>query len=230
MSKFSTRFLVMTVLFIVCLITSNIFVPRIWQVGHSSLQLSGAVILFPISYILNDCITEVYGYRKARFVIWLAFVMSAFVAVASALVCLLPEPIEPGSKQVASSFNQLFSMVPRTTIASLLAFLIGSNANAFIVSKMKVLTHGRGFGGRAILSSVGGELLDSCVFYPLAFWGMMSAQTILSIIFTQVVVKTAYEIVILPVTTKVVAYLKQKEGVDTYDENISYNPFKLSDI
>ncbi len=230
MSKFSTRFLVMTVLFIVCLITSNIFVPRIWQVGHSSLQLSGAVILFPISYILNDCITEVYGYRKARFVIWLAFVMSAFVAVASALVCLLPEPIEPGSKQVASSFNQLFSMVPRTTIASLLAFLIGSNANAFIVSKMKVLTRGRGFGGRAILSSVGGELLDSCVFYPLAFWGMMSAQTILSIIFTQVVVKTAYEIVILPVTTKVVAYLKQKEGVDTYDENISYNPFKLSDI
>ncbi len=230
MSKFSTRFLVMTVLFIVCLITSNIFVPRIWQVGHSSLQLSGAVILFPISYILNDCITEVYGYSKARFVIWLAFVMSAFVAVASALVCLLPEPIEPGSKQVASSFNQLFSMVPRTTIASLLAFLIGSNANAFIVSKMKVLTRGRGFGGRAILSSVGGELLDSCIFYPLAFWGMMSAQTILSIIFTQVVVKTAYEIVILPVTTKVVAYLKQKEGVDTYDENISYNPFKLSDI
>lgn len=220
----------MTVLFIVCLITSNIFVPRIWQVGHSSLQLSGAVILFPISYILNDCITEVYGYSKARFVIWLAFVMSAFVAVASALVCLLPEPIEPGSKQVASSFNQLFSMVPRTTIASLLAFLIGSNANAFIVSKMKVLTRGRGFGGRAILSSVGGELLDSCIFYPLAFWGMMSAQTILSIIFTQVVVKTAYEIVILPVTTKVVAYLKQKEGVDTYDENISYNPFKLSDI
>lgn len=230
MSKFSTRFLVMTVLFIVCLITSNIFVPRIWQVGHSSLQLSGAVILFPISYIINDCITEVYGYRKARFVIWLAFLMSAFVAVASALVCLLPEPIETGSKQVASSFNQLFSMVPRTTISSLLAFLIGSNANAFIVSKMKVFTKGKGFGGRAILSSVGGELLDSCVFYPLAFWGMMSAQTILSIIFTQVVVKTAYEIIILPVTTKVVAYLKQKEGVDTYDNNISYNPFKLSDI
>lgn len=230
MSKFSTRFLVMTVFFIVCLITSNIFVPRIWQVGHSSFQLSGAVIFFPISYIINDCITEVYGYRKARFVIWLAFAMSAFVAVASALVCLLPEPIEPGSKQVASSFNQLFSMVPRTTVSSLLAFLIGSNANAFIVSKMKVFTKGKGFGGRAILSSVGGELLDSCVFYPLAFWGMMSAQTILSIIFTQVVVKTAYEIIILPVTTKVVAHLKQKEGVDTYDNNISYNPFKLSDI
>ncbi len=230
MSKFSTRFLVMTVVFIVCLITSNIFVPRIWQVGHSSLQLSGAVILFPISYILNDCITEVYGYRKARFVIWLAFVMSAFVAIASALVCLLPEPVDEGSKEVARSFNMLFSMVPRTTVSSLIAFLVGSNVNAFIVSRMKVRSGGKRFGLRAILSSVGGELLDSCVFYPLAFWGIMSAETILSIIFTQVTVKTLYEVIILPVTSRVVVYLKEKEGVDTFDENISYNPFKLSDI
>lgn len=230
MSKFSTRFLVMTVVFIVCLITSNIFVPRIWQVGHSSLQLSGAVILFPISYILNDCITEVYGYRKARFVIWLAFVMSAFVAIASALVCLLPEPVDEGSKEVARSFNMLFSMVPRTTVSSLIAFLVGSNVNAFIVSRMKVRSGGKRFGLRAIVSSVGGELLDSCVFYPLAFWGIMSAETILSIIFTQVTVKTLYEVIILPVTSRVVVYLKEKEGVDTFDENISYNPFKLSDI
>ncbi len=230
MSKFSTRFLVMTVVFIVCLITSNIFVPRIWQVGHSSLQLSGAVILFPISYILNDCITEVYGYRKARFVIWLAFVMSAFVAIASALVCLLPEPVDEGSKEVARSFNMLFSMVPRTTVSSLIAFLVGSNVNAFIVSRMKVRSGGKRFGLRSIVSSVGGELLDSCVFYPLAFWGIMSAETILSIIFTQVTVKTLYEVIILPVTSRVVVYLKEKEGVDTFDENISYNPFKLSDI
>ncbi len=229
MSKFSTRFLVMTVLFIVCLITSNIFVPRVWQVGHTSLQLSGAVILFPISYILNDCITEVYGYRKARFVIWLAFMMSVFVALTSALVCALPAPIEDGSRAVADSFNSLFALVPRTTVASLLAFLIGSNVNALIVSRMKVSTKGRGFGWRAILSSLGGELLDSCVFYPLAFWGLMSPKAIVSIIFTQVTVKVVYEIIILPVTAKVVKELKQKEG-DTFDEHISYNPFKLSDI
>ena len=220
----------MTVLFIVCLITSNIFVPRVWQVGHTSLQLSGAVILFPISYILNDCITEVYGYRKARFVIWLAFTMSAFVALASALVCVLPQPVEDGSRAVADSFNSLFALVPRTTVASLLAFLIGSNANALIVSRMKVSTKGRGFGWRAILSSLGGELLDSCVFYPLAFWGLMSPKAIVSIIFTQVTVKVLYEIIILPVTAKAVKELKKKEGVDTFDENISYNPFKLSDI
>ena len=220
----------MTVLFIVCLITSNIFVPRVWQVGHTSLQLSGAVILFPISYILNDCITEVYGYRKARFVIWLAFAMSVFVALASALVCALPQPVEDGSRAVADSFNSLFALVPRTTVASLLAFLIGSNANALIVSRMKVSTKGRGFGWRAILSSLGGELLDSCVFYPLAFWGLMSPKAIVSIIFTQVTVKVLYEIIILPVTAKAVKELKKKEGVDTFDENISYNPFKLSDI
>ena len=220
----------MTVLFIVCLITSNIFVPRVWQVGHTSLQLSGAVILFPISYILNDCITEVYGYRKARFVIWLAFAMSVFVALASALVCVLPQPVEDGSRAVADSFNSLFALVPRTTVASLLAFLIGSNANALIVSRMKVSTKGRGFGWRAILSSLGGELLDSCVFYPLAFWGLMSPKAIVSIIFTQVTVKVLYEIIILPVTARAVKELKKKEGVDTFDENISYNPFKLSDI
>ena len=220
----------MTVLFIVCLITSNIFVPRVWQVGHTSLQLSGAVILFPISYILNDCITEVYGYRKARFVIWLAFAMSVFVALASALVCVLPQPVEDGSRAVADSFNSLFTLMPRTTVASLLAFLIGSNANALIVSRMKVSTKGRGFGWRAILSSLGGELLDSCVFYPLAFWGLMSPKAIVSIIFTQVTVKVLYEIIILPVTARAVKELKKKEGVDTFDENISYNPFKLSDI
>ena len=92
MSKFSIRFLVMAVTFTVCLITSNFFVPRLWQVGHTGFQLSGAVLLFPVSYILNDCLTEVYGYRKSRLVIWLAFALSAFVAVMSQIVCCLPAP------------------------------------------------------------------------------------------------------------------------------------------
>lgn len=220
----------MAVLFIVCLITSNFFVPRVWQVGSLPLQLSGAVLLFPVSYIINDCLTEVYGYRKARFVIWIAFLLSAFVAVMSTLVCLLPEPIEEGSREVARSFNSLFMMVPKTTCASLLAFICGSTFNAFIMSKMKVRSKGRGFGVRAILSSVGGELLDSCIFFPIVFWGMMSPKAILTMVCTQVCVKTLYEILILPVTAQVVKVLKRKEGTDTYDVNISYNPFKLSDI
>ena len=206
------------------------FVPRVWQVGGLPLQLSGAVLLFPISYIINDCLTEVYGYRKARLVIWLAFALSAFTAVMSGLVCLLPEPFDEGSKPMADSFNSLFGMVPRTTIASLLAFIAGSTVNAWILSRMKVATGGKAFGVRAVLSSVGGELVDSCIFFPFVFWGIMSPSVIAGMVFTQVVVKTLYEIVILPFTAWFVKRLKAREGVDTYDRDISYNPFKISDI
>lgn len=228
MSKFSTRFLVMAVVFTVCLITSNFFVPRVWQVGSLPLQLSGAVLLFPVSYIINDCLTEVYGYRRARLVIWLAFAMSAFVALMSGLVCLLPDPLDPGSKPVSDSFNSLFALVPRTTVASLLAFLCGSTLNSLVMSKMKVSSRGRAFGVRAILSSVAGELLDSCIFFPIVFWGIMSTESILKLVITQVVVKTLYELIVLPLTTVCVRYLKRKEQTDVYDENISYNPFKFS--
>ncbi len=221
----------MAVVFAVCLITSNFFVPRVWQVGNLHLQLSGAVLLFPISYVLNDCLTEVYGYRKARLVIWLAFALSGFTALMSDLVCRLPEPIDDGSKLIAESFNSLFGMVPRTTIASLLAFICGSTVNSLIMSRMKVLSKGRGFGVRAVVSSVCGELVDSCIFFPIVFWGIVkSPSLILGMVATQVVVKTLYEIVILPFTSWFVKKLKAAEATDTYDENISYNPFKLSDI
>ncbi len=220
----------MAVVFTVCLITSNFFVPRVWQVGSLPLQLSGAVLLFPVSYIINDCLTEVYGYRRARLVIWLAFAMSAFVALMSGLVCLLPDPLDPGSKPVSDSFNSLFALVPRTTVASLLAFLCGSTLNSLVMSKMKVSSRGRAFGVRAILSSVAGELLDSCIFFPIVFWGIMSTESILKLVITQVVVKTLYELIVLPLTTVCVRYLKRKEQTDVYDENISYNPFKFSDL
>ena len=218
------------VVFAVCLITSNFFVPRVWQVGNLPLQLSAAVVLFPISYVINDCLTEVYGYRKARAVIWLAFALSAFTALMSGLVCLLPEPFDEGSKPMAASFDSLFAMVPRTTLASLAGFISGSTVNAWILSRMKVATRGRFFGVRAVLSSVGGELVDSCIFFPAVFIGIMPLDVIVGMVFTQVVVKTLYEIVILPFTSWFVRYLKAKEGVDTYDNGISYNPFKISDI
>ena len=212
-------------MFCVCLVTSNLFVPRLWQLGKLPLQLSGAVIIFPISYIINDLLTEVYGYRKAMLVIWMGFVLSAFVAVAAQLVSWLPAPLYPENQEVAESFNQLFGLIPRTTVASLLAFLLGSQMNAWVMSKMKVATKGKGFGGRAILSSLVGELSDSVIFYPLAFAGVMPVKAILSIILTQVAVKTLYEVLILPLTAVIARRLKKAEGIDTYDYNISYNPF-----
>ena len=220
----------MAVVFTVCLITSNFFVPRVWQVWGTGLQLSGAVLLFPVSYILNDCLTEVYGYRKSRLVIWLAFALSAFVAVMSELVCLLPEPLDEGGKPVAESFNSLFGMVPKTTAASLLAFICGSTFNAWIMSRMKVLTKGRGFGWRAIISTIGGEATDSLIFFPIAFGGLLPLGAVINLMLTQVVAKTLYEIIILPVTSWVVRQVKAHEGIDTYDHDISYNPFRVNEI
>ena len=215
--------------FCVCLIASNLFVPRLWSVGIGSLQLSGAVVIFPLSYIVNDLLTEVYGYRRAMRVIWMGFILSAFVALAAQFVCWLPEPLYPENQEVSASFNRLFGLIPRTTASSLLAFVIGSQMNALVMSKMKVATRGKGFGGRAILSSVVGEICDSVVFYPLAFLGVMPFRAILSIILTQVAVKTLYEIVILPLTTVIARKLKRIEKTDTFDFNISYNPFKLKE-
>ena len=225
----SVVFVWLAVTFCVCLVTSNLFVPRLWQVGKLPLQLSGAVVIFPISYIINDLLTEVYGYRRAMLVIWMGFILSAFVALAAQLVCWLPAPLYPESQEVAESFNRLFGLIPRTTVASLLAFILGSQMNAFVMSKMKVATKGRGFGWRAILSTVAGELSDSVIFYPLAFAGVMPAGAIVSIILTQVTVKTLYELLILPLTSYIARRLKQAEGIDTFDYDISYNPFILND-
>ncbi|MBQ0044935.1 MAG: queuosine precursor transporter [Bacteroidales bacterium] len=225
---FSVTFLWLAVTFCVCLIASNTFVPRLWQVGNLPLQLTGGVLIFPISYIINDCLTEVYGYRKAQTVIWIGFAMCLFMAVASGLVTMLPKPLYPDSFAAQESFDLLFSLVPRVMVASLIAFLVGSTLNAWVMSKMKVATKGKGFGVRAILSSVVGELADSVIFFPIALGGQLPFKGLIGIIFTQVVVKTLFEVVILPLTTIVVRKLKAFEGIDTYDQGISYNPFKMN--
>lgn len=137
----------MSVTFCVCLVVSNIFIPRLWQVGPLPVQLTGAVLLFPISYILNDCLTEVYGYKKARLTIWIGFAMCLFVSIASFIVTKLPKPMFEDSYAAAESFNSLFGLVPRSMIGSLLAFIAGSTVNAWIMSKMKVATKVRASAG-----------------------------------------------------------------------------------
>ena len=226
----STTFLWLATTFCVCLVSSNLFVPRLWQVGSLPLQLSGAIIIFPISYIINDCLTEVYGFRKTRLVIWIGFILSGFIALAAQIVTMLPAPLYEESIPIAESFNALFGMVPRTTFASLMAFFCGSQFNALVMSRMKVLTAGKGFGWRAVISSLAGEMVDSIVFYPIAFAGILPLRGILGIIVTQVLVKTLYEVIVLPFTSLVAKKIKKHESMDTYDYNISYNPFRISDI
>ena len=223
--KYSTTFLLMAVAFTVCLITSNLFATKIFSLGWG-INLPGAVIIFPISYILNDCLTEVWGYRKARLVIWTAFLANLLVVLLGQLVVWLPSA---SFWDGGEHFDYMFNMAPRVAFASLLAFLAGSTMNALVMSKMKVADKGRRFGLRAILSSLAGEVLDSMIFMPIAFFGT-PMKVLGTMMLFQVSFKVIYEIVILPVTSLVVRKVKESEGVDTFDEGISYNLFKIKDI
>ena len=223
-NKYSTVFLLMAVLFVVCLIASNLFATKV--ISLWGINLPGAVIIFPVSYIINDCICEVWGFRKARLVIWTAFAMNAFVVLLGQLLVWMPAA---SFWDGAPHFDYMFNMAPRVVAASLLAFLIGSTINSLVMSKKKIADKGRRFGVRAILSSLAGEFADSLVFMPIAFWGT-PVQTLLWMMLAQVSFKVLYEIIILPVTAKVVQKVKAYEGVDTFDEGISYNPFKITDV
>lgn len=215
----------MAVLFTVCLITSNLLATKVFAMGPR-LTLPCAVLVFPISYILNDCFTEVYGYRKARLVIWLAFAMNILVVFFGQIAVWLPAA---GFWQGGEHFNFVFGMAPRVALASILAFLAGSTLNSLVLSKMKIASKGRGFGWRAILSSIAGEFCDSLIFMPIAFFGT-PAKTLAAMMLVQVSFKVLYEIAILPVTNAAVRKLKTSEGEDAFDTGISYNPFKIKDI
>lgn len=207
----------MAVLFNVSIIASNLFASKVFTAG-SSIVLPGAVIIFPVTYIINDCLSEVYGYRSARLVIRMGFVMSIFFALMSQLVNVLPgAPFWNGD----SAFRTVFGAVPRTTVASLLAFIIGSNVNALVMSKMKVRNGGRYFGLRAILSSVFGELCDSLIFMTIVFWSN-GLRSILLMILCQVSAKVLYEIVLLPLTSFIVRKVKQYDNTDVFDDDSSY--------
>lgn len=223
-AEFSAAFVFMAVLFVVCLIASNLYASKIFSVW--GFTLPGAVIIFPVSYILNDCLSEVYGYRKARLVIWMGFLMNFFFVLVSQLVLILP-----GADfwDGADAFSTVFGSTPRAAAASLLAFLAGSTLNAFVMSKMKVRSQGKRFFSRAIVSSLVGEAADSAIFIPIMFWSL-GAQAILKMMAAQVCAKVLYEIVILPVTRRVVSRVKELEKTDVYDTDISYNPFKLADF
>ena len=214
----------MAIMFNVCLIASNLFETKLFMAGP--IALTGGVIIFPISYIINDCLVEVWGYRKARLVIWSGFVMNFFVVAMAQIVRLLPAaPFWDGGPH----FDYVFAMAPRVTLASMMAFLCGSTVNAWIMSRMKVASKGRRFSFRAIVSSIGGETVDSLIFFPIAFWGL-GVEDMVRLMLTQIVLKTLYEVIILPVTNVVVRRLKRFEGEDTFDEHISYNPFRIFDL
>ena len=221
----SVPFMLMGIVFVVCLIVSNLLEAKIIQLGP--ITATAGMLVFPISYIINDCISEVWGYKKARLVIWSGFAMNFVVVGIAQLAVLLPAaPFWDGGE----SFNFVFGMTPRIVFASLCAFLAGSFLNAYIMSKMKISSHGRNFSFRAIVSTLAGESVDSIIFFPIAFGGMIPNEALLIMIGTQALLKSTYEILVLPVTIRVVRYVKKIDGSDVYDADVSFNPFKIREL
>lgn len=227
------------ILFCVCLIASNLFETKVFHV-FGPIYLTCGFLVFPISYILNDCIAEVWGYRKSRLIIWVGFLINFFVVAVGGLASILP-PVEPGAD---SAFREIFLFAPQITVASFIAFVVGSFLNALVMSKMKMTDRHKGhfnyyFSLRAIISTIIGECADSVIFFPLAFYMLpwifngepaVNFDVLISLMLTQVIAKTIYEIIALPATIRIVRFIKDFEGTDVYDENISYNAFRIKDI
>ena len=209
--------MLMGIVFNVCLIAANLLETKVIQLG--SLTVTAGLLVFPISYIINDCIAEVWGFRKARLIIWSGFVMNFFVVTLGLIAVSLPAaPFWEGEEH----FNFVFGMAPRIVAASLMAFLVGSFLNAYVMSRMKIASRGRNFSARAIWSTVVGETADSLIFFPVAFGGVIAWRELAVMMGLQILLKSAYEVVILPVTIRVVKAVKRIDGSDVYDEGISY--------
>lgn len=221
----SVPFMVLGIVFCVCLVAANLLETKVVQLGPIS--ITAGLLVFPISYIINDCIAEVWGFRKARLIIWMGFLMNFMVVALGQIAVALPAA---SFWEGEESFNFVFGMAPRIAVASLLAFLVGSFINAYVMSRMKIASHGKNFSARAILSTVFGESADSLIFFPLAFGGLMPISELGKMMLVQVVLKTMYEIIILPITIRVVKYIKHVDDCDVYDEHISYNVLKIKEI
>ena len=215
-------YLFFSVLFCVCLITANVLETKQIQIG--CLSLTGGLIVFPVSYIINDCVCEVYGYARARLLIWLGFVMNFIFVVFGALADAIPGAPYWNNDE---GFHAVFGLAPRIAAASFVAFVVGSFINAYVMSRMKIASRGKHFSLRAVVSTVLGEGADSLVFFPLALWGVVPNAELLILIITQIVLKTIYEVMVLPLTIWVVKKAKKHEQLDFFDDGDDYSILRL---
>jgi len=219
----SVLFMLFSILFCVCLIAANVLETK--QISFGPINITGGLLVFPVSYIINDCVCEVWGYGRTRMLIWIGFSMNFVFVLFGALADLIPGAPYWDNQE---GFHAIFGLAPRIALSSFLAFIVGSFTNAYVMSKMKLKAKGKRFPIRAIVSTVFGETADSIIFFPLALSFVVPWSEMPSLIISQIALKTMYEIVILPITMRVVKLTKRVEGEDVYDEKISYNIFKLS--
>jgi len=203
--NYSELFLILSIVFVTCLILSNILAAKLLKVGDYSLP--GGVLVFPISYIINDLLSEVYGYEKTKKVIYIGFIMNLFMVLVFSLAIILPAPIFYENN---AAFKTILGSTPRNCCASLVAYLFGSLVNSKVLVKMKNNSNNR-FGVRAIISTICGEFIDSMLFATIAFLGNISINQIITMIVIQVIFKTLYETICLPVTSLVVKKAKDYE-------------------
>ena len=218
--KVSHRFVVITAIFITCLITANIIAVKVISLGP--VILPAAIVVFPISYIFGDILTEVYGYRLARRVIWLGFLCNLIFVFFAWVGQVLPPASFWGGQE---AYKSILGYTPRLLVASFIGYLAGEFANSFVLAKMKILTRGRWLWTRTIGSTVVGQGLDTSIFISLAYIGTSSFVPIM--ILYHWLVKTGYEAVATPFTYAVVNFLKRKEAIDTYDYETNFNPFLI---
>ncbi|MBI4200307.1 MAG: queuosine precursor transporter [Chloroflexi bacterium] len=220
----SGLFLLLASLFVTLLVASNIIAVKVTAVA--GLVLPAAIAVFPVTYILGDVLTEVYGFRVARRVIWLGFVCNLVAVAAFWVGGLLPAFAEWKDQ---GAYEAILGRTPRILLASFLGYLAGELSNSQVLARLKVLTRGRWLWSRTISSTIVGQGFDSALFITVAFAGTVVAQTggdVLRLVVTQWGVKVAYEALMTPVLYPVVAYVKRREGVDTYDRDISFNPLR----
>ena len=218
----SWRFITCAALFVTCLLTANVIAAKLIVVG--GLVLTAGIVIFPLSYVLGDVLTEVWGYAAARRVIWLGFACNAVMVLAIWLGGELPAaPF--GASQYA--YDEVLGLAPRILAASFVAYLVGEFANAFVLAKLKIATGGRWLWVRTIGSTVVGQALDSAVFVTLAFAGSMPGPALAGVVVGQWIFKVVYEAAGTPIVYAVVGWLKAREGVDTYDRETDFNPIRL---
>ena len=210
----------LTLIFVIVLLISNLVAQKICKIGP--LTLSGAELLFPITYIFGDIFTEVYGYAASRRAIWIGFFASALLSVMGAIVVALPAA--PGWHNQAA-FATVFGFIPRLVIASLIAYWAGEFTNSYTLAKMKLLTRGRWLWTRTVGSTITGQAVDTATVVLIAFWGKAPRMTLLALIISAYVTKVLYEILATPLTYAVVGWLKKTEQSDAFDVHSSFNPF-----
>jgi uncharacterized integral membrane protein (TIGR00697 family) len=220
---YSPLFVLVAGVFVACLIAANIISVKLIAVGNW--YVPAGVVVFPLSYIVGDVLTEVYGYRSARRVIWLGFLANLIVVIAIWVAGVWPPaPFWQGQ----SAWNTILGFTPRLLLASFIAYLVGEFANSIVLARMKIATNGRWLWSRTIGSTIVGQGLDSLVFITVAFAGTPGID-LPTAIATQWLVKVAYEALATPLTYLVVAYLKRVEGMDVYDRGTNFNPLAVTE-